>query len=397
MGMSWARWTPALLAGLLLAVAADAWASPKDLLKAAKRGNVDKVTELLAAGVDANAADKKRHTALMMASDRGHLDVVERLLEAGANPARVDSKRRTALSLARKRGHADVVERLRYALAAQSNEIEGYVGFLDEYPNSRFAAEASELLHQARWSASRKQDDVAGYRAFLDTHPDSEHVPEARARVEALEWQALQANAKAKSEEYQAYVDRYPASPNVPAARDRIAFLKERESRLSIDGRFRVGEPSSLSEADAAELLQRVKNLIDPLTLAELAGDEGPHSAQPGGGGGITIGGGGFAMGTSSVERADGVTVMTMSARSGADQRPSNVGVWYLPPGQSALMTMFGSGPSGKIMLRLFTPSDDASNPLRFNRVRTFEEDIEIDYTYGDGGWKMQRYERSED
>lgn len=398
MGMSWARWAPALVAGLLLTVGVDAWASPKDLMKAAKRGKVDKVTELLQAGVDANAADKKRHTALMMASDRGHLEVVELLLEAGANPARVDNKRRTALGLARKNGHGDVVERLRYALVTQGDKIEGYVGFLDEFPASRFANEAKERLHRARWTASREQDDIAGYQEFLSAHPDSEHVAEAKARVETLAWQALQANDKARSEEYQAYVDQYPASANVPAAQDKIAFLKERESRLSIDGRYRVGKPSALSEADAANLLQRVKNLIDPLTLAQLAGDEGPHSAEPdGGGGGIRIGGGGFAMGTSSVERADGTTVMTMSARRGGDPRPSNVGVWYLPPGQSALMTMFGSGNSGKIMLRLYTPSDDASNPLRFNRVRTFEKDTEIDYTYKDGNWEMQRYERSEE
>lgn len=395
MGMTWARWAPALLAGLLLTFGIDAWASPKDLLKAAKRGKVEKVTELLEAGVTPDAADKKRRTALMMAAERGHYEVVELLLEAGANPSNFDNNRRSARSYARKKGHAEIAERLSYAMAVRGNQIRGYTSFLSEFPASRFAADARSRLHQARWAASREQDDIAGYQEFLSTHPDSEYVAEANARIEALEWQALEANEKAKSEEYQAYLNRYPASANAAAAQNKLAFLQEREARMSPDGRFRVGEPSTLNQADAAALLQQVKNLIDPLTLGQLAGDDGVHGGQAGGGGGITIGGGAFAMGSSSVERADGTTVMTMSARSGGDPRPTNVGVWYLPPGQGAMSAMFG-GASGNIKLRLYEPTDPGANPIRFNRVRTYQGDFEIDYTYSDGSWTMQRHERTE-
>jgi ankyrin repeat protein len=105
------------LAISLLLVAARFAAAAEDpgdaLRRAASAGDLAKVKELLAAGVDVNAANAYGGTALAFAADRGHTAVVELLLERGAD---VNAKDRfygfTPLAWAASRGHAEIVRLL---------------------------------------------------------------------------------------------------------------------------------------------------------------------------------------------------------------------------------------------------------------------------------------------
>lgn len=56
------------------------------LVDAVVEGDVDELSRLLDAGVDANTADRTGNTALKIAVQLGRLDLVERLLAAGARP-----------------------------------------------------------------------------------------------------------------------------------------------------------------------------------------------------------------------------------------------------------------------------------------------------------------------
>ena len=105
-----------LALSLLLATSRPARAAddPGDALRrAATAGDVAKVKELLAAGVDANSANPYGGTALSFASDKGHVEVVKLLLEHGAN---VNAKDRfynaTPLVWAIDHDHAEVVREL---------------------------------------------------------------------------------------------------------------------------------------------------------------------------------------------------------------------------------------------------------------------------------------------
>ena len=93
------------------AAAAD---DPGDALRrAASTGDVAKVKELLAAGVDVNAANSYGGTALAFACDKGRTEVVNLLLEHGAD---VNAKDRfynaTPISWAVGHGHAEIVQAL---------------------------------------------------------------------------------------------------------------------------------------------------------------------------------------------------------------------------------------------------------------------------------------------
>ena len=71
-----------------------------DLLLAAKRGQTEKVSALLAKGSPVDATDKDGRTPLMLAAMRGHVDTVAALLAHGAKAAARDRLGWTAFGLA---------------------------------------------------------------------------------------------------------------------------------------------------------------------------------------------------------------------------------------------------------------------------------------------------------
>ncbi|MBN2230334.1 MAG: ankyrin repeat domain-containing protein [Candidatus Thorarchaeota archaeon] len=82
----------------------------KELIIAAKEGNLDRLKSALADDADINvASDDCRNTALHLACDNGHLAVVEFLIEQGVDIAAMNCIDMTPLHMAVRNGHAAVV------------------------------------------------------------------------------------------------------------------------------------------------------------------------------------------------------------------------------------------------------------------------------------------------
>jgi hypothetical protein len=94
LAMSW------FAAALLICSTAMAADLGSELLKAARNGQADKVTELLGKGAPVDAKDKKQRTPLMQAADNGHAEVVRLLIEKGADADLRDRDGWTAFGLA---------------------------------------------------------------------------------------------------------------------------------------------------------------------------------------------------------------------------------------------------------------------------------------------------------
>ncbi len=63
----------------------------RDLIDAARNGDLEKTKAILAAGVDVNWANEYRATALLFACETGNVELVKTLIDAGANPNVKDS------------------------------------------------------------------------------------------------------------------------------------------------------------------------------------------------------------------------------------------------------------------------------------------------------------------
>lgn len=116
----------AFAAGLspIQAVGQDEQAEPKALWDAARKGELERVKELIEAGVDVNSATQYQATALSYASGRGHKDVVEYLLEKGADPSTEDTfYHATPMSWAVMNGHLDILQLLLKAGADGADDV----------------------------------------------------------------------------------------------------------------------------------------------------------------------------------------------------------------------------------------------------------------------------------
>jgi len=84
----------------------------KDLLYAAREGDIEAVKRLLAKGADVNAKDNWGITALMWTAWPGHTEIVNLLISKGADVNAKDKNGRTALMEAAAGGHTEIVEML---------------------------------------------------------------------------------------------------------------------------------------------------------------------------------------------------------------------------------------------------------------------------------------------
>jgi uncharacterized protein len=94
----------------------------KQLVRASRAGQMDRVAELLEGGAGLERLDGDGFTPLMRAAYHGHDDLVEMLLRRGADVNATAADGASALFWACVRGHATVAERL-IAAGAEANAV----------------------------------------------------------------------------------------------------------------------------------------------------------------------------------------------------------------------------------------------------------------------------------
>ena len=96
------------------------------LLKAASRGLLESVKDLLDLGLDVNSRSKYGNTPLMRAAYKGHVDIANLLLETKADVNAENGVGNTALIFAIDTGHAEIVELLlKHGANASCKTIDG--------------------------------------------------------------------------------------------------------------------------------------------------------------------------------------------------------------------------------------------------------------------------------
>jgi ankyrin repeat protein len=82
------------------------------LIDYVKLGNITKVQELIAQGVDLNVQDEYGYTALIWAASYSNPDIAKVLLDAGADDEITDVDKHNALYWANYYGHPEIIELL---------------------------------------------------------------------------------------------------------------------------------------------------------------------------------------------------------------------------------------------------------------------------------------------
>jgi len=83
-----------------------------DLIKACRTGSVERVNNLLEAGVDPNQADDEGRTPLHWTALSDNLEIVQLLLKAGADPNKSNRWKNTPLCYAAQKGNLETVKLL---------------------------------------------------------------------------------------------------------------------------------------------------------------------------------------------------------------------------------------------------------------------------------------------
>ncbi|MDH3216228.1 MAG: ankyrin repeat domain-containing protein [Candidatus Krumholzibacteria bacterium] len=99
---------------------------------AVRRGDLERIDELIGTGVDINSLDAHSQTALMRAAVYGHTGVVRRLIEHGANLNVTAKYNLSALMLAIINDHVDIATLLVEAGADLHVRGTGAPGFYDK-------------------------------------------------------------------------------------------------------------------------------------------------------------------------------------------------------------------------------------------------------------------------
>ncbi|GLQ19452.1 SUMF1/EgtB/PvdO family nonheme iron enzyme [Algimonas porphyrae] len=131
--------------------------------------------------------------------------------------------------------------------ALEIDTLQGYLDYLAEFPQGKFADKAQEQINaydNRAWASAEQRNTIAGYEDYLSDWDDGLHADKARERIaqmkaardaaaedaaeraaqEQADWdQAARENTVAS---YQTYLGKHPTGPNAADARNRIATLQ---------------------------------------------------------------------------------------------------------------------------------------------------------------------------
>lgn len=216
-------------------------ASPRDLFRAVRDGNIDGTRSLLETGVDPNVRDNRGWTPLMYAANDGFKLLVPGLIEAGADPDLPAADGATPLFVAVLRGHEEIVEML--VRAGANISIRG--------PGGRTPADVARLrkltrtfallkradADRAAFLAARKSDTPEAYRKYLVSNPRGLFVEQAKRRQdERLDRDAFaQARKIGTARAHRDYLAARPEGRHRDAAEQRAAELDSEEFERAVE------------------------------------------------------------------------------------------------------------------------------------------------------------------
>jgi len=174
--------------------------SIQSLIEASKSGNVAKVNELLASGIDPDGPAKGGGTPLMAATTGGHLAVVEALLAAFADPT-MGQGQETPLTIAFQKGKQEILKVLMGASFSNLNtmvcsggggDITYSAAVIDNEVPDNASSELRGITAQLMKQGTNRPESPSGkYGNYthLATHGETDEKDSDTLREEAIRYQ----------------------------------------------------------------------------------------------------------------------------------------------------------------------------------------------------------------
>lgn len=238
-----------IVLALLAAPLASAGADLDDkLIKAAKKGDVEKIEALLAQGADPRAANRKGETALMLAQREHHTAAADALSRA-------------------------IVVR-DFEDAKSSDTLDAFRAFVRAHPGAKEAAAAKEKIDDLMFRHAAEVDTVAAYREYLAAEGATRHTGEAMQKIDALDFAAAESAGTVAA--YRAYLDAHAGGARAADAKAGVLKLESDAAKRQAEAVCRKADTENSPEAISACLEQLYLRprapgeKLDPARIREL-------------------------------------------------------------------------------------------------------------------------------
>ncbi|MFC1601370.1 hypothetical protein ACFL34_03385 [Candidatus Sumerlaeota bacterium] len=143
--------------------------------------------------------------------------------------------------------------------AKKENTLEAYGAFLQAYPRSSYAKEASELRHDPLWEEIQRDDSQSEYARYLALYPEGAHAQAVRERISEFERVEQLERDRQKSEQ---------------EALDRQQALQQRQALERKQALERLGDmapfDAEIRRIMKVRYLERVRNRTDIMLNGQL-------------------------------------------------------------------------------------------------------------------------------
>lgn len=152
--------------------------------------------------------------------------------------------------------------------ATAQNTFAAYQQFLNQHPNTEFAAQARSRIQTMEddqtWVRAQRLNSVGAFRQYLARQPNGSHAAESRARIAAFEradvWKAAEADGKAPA--LQAFLEKYPQGADSDQARAQLDRLKAEAYRVQVAA-FRAQKDANRARDKLQERYRKVLHDVE--------------------------------------------------------------------------------------------------------------------------------------
>ncbi len=167
--------------------------------------------------------------------------------------------------------HREQIDSAAFERAKSINAENGYIDFLDRFPQASQRLRAIELRDEVAYLDALKENTYAAFLKYLEKYPESIRRPEARSRYEKLLFESKTKDKKLTS--YESFLQDYPQSPYRNEIENQIFEISTASGESTEFEKFLKKYPQSSKTGTARNVLYHLLKDDERSSLRALLND----------------------------------------------------------------------------------------------------------------------------